>query len=310
MSGTLRPLFLMSPPDEFAIFAPHPEHGGPNAFSHANYAAFAADPKGFREVASQQWHALKAALEKHGADTLILPPDEALMDGPFTADASLSHIQEDGTHIVLLSHFSNQMRAPEVDAHRALLQQRFPSARFVMHDYACEGTGDNVYDCFRKLYWSGFTANPSYANAAQGRSDSRAHLMLQKRTGARVIGLQVKAPFYHLDTTFAPLPQGHVLASRAGLQTQSWDDMLREAFAPFHLDATTHLIEVSEEDTYAFGCNIVSIGNVIIMPVVSDGLRKRIELAGYVVEMVDISQFTKAGGAVHCLTNRLNGVWV
>jgi N-dimethylarginine dimethylaminohydrolase len=304
-----RPLFLLSPPDEFAIFAPHPDHGGPNKFSHENYAAFAADPAGFRAKAHEQWDALKAALEKHGANTLILPPDPVLLDGPFTADASLSHIRADGTHVVLMSRFSNQIRAPEVTAHMRVIAAQFPDAQFVPHDHACEGTGDNLYDMHRQCYWSGFTANPSPETAASGRSDQRAHRTLQQATGARVIGLEVKAPFYHLDTTFAPLPKGHILASREGLQDASWEMMVREAFAPHGLDAATHLIEVDKADTYAFGCNVVALGEVLIMPVISDGLRRRIETAGYQVEMVDISQFTKAGGAVHCLTNRLNGVW-
>ncbi len=48
------------------------------------------------------------------------------------------------------------------------------------------------------------------------------------------------------------------------------------------------------------------VDDTVIMPACSQRLRGEIEQRGFAVEIVDMSEFLKAGGAVRCLTLALD----
>lgn len=301
------PVFLMADPKYYAIDKPHEDgHAPANDFSINGYAEYSKDPEAFVALAQKQWNRLKDIFNELGAQTIVMEPDPANPDQVFTADPSLSFKTESGQLITIFSHFSNENRKPEVAAQVAFFEAERENHVFVDSHFRTEGTGDNVYDVFRDVFWSGFTETPGREKAASGRSDQRAHKTLSQVTGVEVISLQVERPFFHIDTSLAPLPSGHIVCFKGGMKEDAFEKMQREAFDRFGLPRSDYLIEVSEEDAKKYACNLVCIDDKIIIPTCSQELQDKLTNIGYKVIPTDMGQFIHAGGGVHCVTNNLN----
>jgi len=305
------PVFLMCPPEHFAIPEPPPGAGHANEMSVRGREVFARDPGGFRKRAIEKWERYRAILERDlGADIRLLEPDPALPDQVFAADASISltwtgeDAQEQSA--ALLSRFTYAERQPEAELHAEAISRFAPDRRVRRAAFPIEGCGDNVYDPKRDLFWSGCTPNPGRANAGEGRSDARAHAQLEALTGVRVESLEVRSPFFHLDTALAVLPFGHLLVCREGLAPRAYETLRDRAFEPFGLDSETHLIEVSKADAERYACNVVARGAIVVMPMVSDDLLGTIRDRGYEPVATDFTEFIHSGGGPHCLVNHLN----
>jgi N-dimethylarginine dimethylaminohydrolase len=308
---TQEPVFLMCPPEHFRIPEPTPGAGFANEMSVEGYRVYTRDPEGFRARAMKNWLRYREILERElGADVRLLEAREELPDQVFTADPSISltwtgeDVREQS--VALLSRFTYEERQSEADLHATALRDFDPSREIRFAEFNIEGCGDNVYDPKRDLFWSGCTASPGRDHAGDGRSDARAHAQLAALTGVRVESLEVRKPFFHLDTTVAVLPFGHILCCREGLAEHAYRKLRELAFEPFGLDPEEYLIEVSLEDAARYACNIVARGRLIVMPEVSDDLLERIRRSGYEPITTDFTEFIHSGGGPHCLVNQLN----
>jgi N-dimethylarginine dimethylaminohydrolase len=300
------PLFLMCPPDYFSLSASDPLHGFANDMIAHAYEAFIQDPAGFKEKAFVQWAALKDTLLRLGANIELLAPQPHLQDQVFTADASLSFIRRDGSELSLMSTMTHPLRQKEGAEHLKKIQTLFPSRHIHMNSIASEGSGDNLYDPYRNLFWSGYTPNPSRTRAAEGRSDIKSHAHLSQLTGVKVVSLEVKRPYFHIDTALSALPGGHLLCYPGGMTHASFKTLIEEAFINFNMDPNDYLIEISEAEASRYACNMVYVGNQIVLPHCEDRVYKLLTEKGYEVHTVDLSCFIQAGGGPHCLTNNLN----
>ncbi|MES2728515.1 MAG: arginine deiminase-related protein [Pseudomonadota bacterium] len=287
--------FLMSPPDYLGM----PEAGDEpaNDFSRRNHESYTRDPAAFIVTAQDQWTALRDTLLQTGALISYLPPLPGAIDGAFTADASVT-LWRDGHPHVILSQFANVPRQVETTHRRAGLTALWgDKMRVANAAFACEGSGDILYDPHRGCLWAGYTVDPSRAG---GRTDHRAHAELATFFDMPVTSLAVKRPFFHLDTCFSPLPNGHVMVWPEGLQPQSWD-VVKTMIPP------AQMIVVDKEDAYALACNIIAATpDTLVTSLISDTLRQALEKCGYTVLPVDVGQFIQCGGGVHCLTNPLH----
>lgn len=300
------PQILMCPPDYYEIRPPEGGKAFENDFTRAGYATFVKDPAAFQKTAWAQWTHLKNTIESTGVKTLILDPVDTRSNMVFTADPSLSFIRADGEEIVIFSQFSNVERQAEIQ-HVAQFFADYAPNRTPHHmGYAFEGTGDNLYDPYRNVFWSGYVPNPDPDNPALGRSDRRNHAKLEALTDVPVIGLEVQRPFFHVDTAMAPLPGGHILCHRKGLAPHSFETLCREGLDRFDLPRAEFLIEVDAADAALYACNLRSLGNTLIMTKCSEDLQSRLRGLGYEVLTCDLSHFIMTGGAVHCLTNNVN----
>ena len=199
------PVFLMCPPEHFAIDAPSAS-GAANDMMIEGAKIYAADPAGFRRAAMRKWESLRAALERElGAEIIELEAKQGLSDQVFSADASISLTMDDGASVAFLSRFTYEERQEEVALHAEALRAFDPSRALREASFNIEGCGDNVYDPVRDLFWSGYTPTPARNAAGCGRSDVRAHRELEEATGVEVVDLQVRRPFFHLDTAVAIL---------------------------------------------------------------------------------------------------------
>lgn len=107
------------------------------------------------------------------------------------------------------------------------------------------------------------------------RTEEQALEWLAREFEVVVRGLRIRHPgMYHLDLAFCPLDAGTALVCPAAFDERS--------------------------------ANAVVVGRTIVMPVCPDRVRHEIESRGFVVELVDVSEFHKGGGSVRCLTNPLD----
>lgn len=299
------PIFLMCPPEHFAI-GPRPGGGYANDMSVEGARVYSRDPVGFRAQAMRQWESFRDILVRElGAEIIEIAPAAGLADQVFAADASISLV-DGGDARALLSRFTYSERQAEVEAQREALCAFDPQRTFTAALHNIEGCGDNVYDALRDVFWSGCTPKPTSELAQCGRSDARAHSELAESMGVEVVSLEVRRPFFHLDTAVAVLPLGHVMCCRDGLSGDAFERLCERAFDAFDLPRAEYLIEVSREDAALYACNVVARGERVVLPPVSEALNETIRRKGYEPIPADLSRFILSGGGPHCLTNRIN----
>jgi N-dimethylarginine dimethylaminohydrolase len=281
-TNLLPPRLLMCPPDFYEVsYAINP---------WMDPEAWRRDGAKLHAESLYQWRALVAALETIGFDVMSLPPLPGAPDLVFTANAA---VVLDGT--VLVARFRNperQVEEPHLNVcFAALAEEGYLRALAHLPDgVTLEGAGDCIWDATRQHFWMGYGQ----------RSTPDAKPTVEATFGKPVIALELVDPrFYHLDTAFCPLPGGDVLYfpaafSAAGIAA------IRDAAGP---DA---LIEASEADASALSVNAVSLDRSIVMAGPSERLQKQLAERGYTVVPVDLSAFTKSGGASFCLTLKLD----
>ncbi len=282
-----------------------------------------------RNLAKAQWHNFKNTLSSLGAEIILAPPHKGQLDQVYTADPAAFHteitLDKSGANIEkihfksLMSKFTNAARQAESTAHfmaamdyTSLLHDatlKTGTALSTTHErakYNTEGSGDNIYDSYRGIWWSGYAKNPN--DPKNGRSDIKAHAQLKNLTGHDVLSLEVVRPYFHIDTSQTPLPRGHILSYEGGITKESYDLMRRVALADFGLPEDEYLIKVSREDAEAFACNVTAVNDkdLIIAHDISDDLAARLTHAGYNLHLVDYSEIRKGGGLFHCSANRVN----
>jgi N-dimethylarginine dimethylaminohydrolase len=302
-------LIVYEPPEDWKINPPDKDGEHVNGFAKDGYKLCSVDPKAFSKEARRQWNAMNQAHERHGAIIVRMPffngPQEGMV---YTADTFLSLITPPkGTLKIIFSSLSNLKRVDEIAFYQDYFRNNYPHAVTMVSPYRTEGTGDNVYDPYRDIFWSGYAADPVGGKPSDGRSDIRAHKEIERFMGVEVVSLQVKAPFHHTDTSLGPLTYGHILCYPGGLQPESFERFKKRAFDDFNLDPEEYMIEVGEEDARRrFACNLRCIGNTVFMSECSKQLIERIESKGYKVVPLELSCFIAAGGGDHCTGNNIN----
>lgn len=303
---TSSPLFLMCPPDYFQLTPPDPEHGFANDMIAHAYEDFVKNPEAFIHTAKSEWEALKDIIENQlKAKTELLTPQEDMHDQCFTADASLSFVNNKGNEITLISTMTHPLRTPETAYHEEKIRKLFPQRPIEVNPLPSEGTGDNLFDPYRNLFWSGYTPDPCSTKPAEGRSDIRAHHVLADKTGMKVISLEVERPFFHVDTTLAALPKGHLLYYKGGMTDEAFKTLKKEGIENFDLNPDDYLIEVTKEEAYLYACNLIYVGNKVVLTECGERLPNLLREKGYEIFTTDLSCFIQAGGGPHCLTNNL-----
>lgn len=305
--------FMMCEPTNYGIWDPGSQ-GFANKYQEEGWKAYTKDPDGYVQAALEDWYRIKETIETE-ADVVLLPTMEntdtdKYYDQVFTADASLSMITSNGA-VTLLSQFTNTERNPEVKLHEEFIKavdgkKGFGSDRIIKASpYNIEGTGDNVYDAYRDMFWSGYTFDTDRSNASEGRSDKRSHLFLRAATGTRVNSMETREGFFHQDTSLSPLPRGHIVFYPGGVDKRHLESFKKAAFDDFELDRDTHLLQIDSHDANAYACNLLYIGNnkIIVTEATSEKFREQLRSAEYDVIALSAKYLRDSGGAFHCITN-------
>jgi ornithine--oxo-acid transaminase len=239
-----------------------------------------------RDRAMDQWNVLHDAMTRV-AEVRLVEPQPGSPDMVFTANAGLLF---DG--IVALSSFYH----PERQGEEPHFRRWFADSGFTVCDVPrltpFEGEGDALFEADGSRLWAGYGP----------RTDELSHRQLTDLWDIEVVSLKLVDPrFYHLDTCFCPLSGGEVMYYPAAFDTES--RIRIEGRYP-----KKKLIRVSESDALRFACNAVNIGNTILLNRIGDDLLEDLQLRGYDVVQVELTEFLKAGGAAKCLVLRLSGM--
>lgn len=309
----LKRTFMMCEPTNYGIWPADPEKGFANKFQAEGYELFKKDPAGFVNEALDEWHQVKETIEQ-SSNVVLVPSMEntdqtQYYDQVFTADASLS-IHKNGDHTTFLSRFTNTERNPEIELHKDFILKldginNIQNRIIKECPYNIEGTGDNFYDSYRDVFWSGFTQNTSRNFASEGRSNIMAHQFLKAATNTNVNSLQTAQGFFHIDTALSPLPRGHIVFYPGGVDKDYVQKFKTAAFDNYGLDEKTHLIQVNEADANNYACNLLYIGDnkVLVTKASSQEFQEKLKRAEYDVIPMSVKMFRYSGGAFHCITN-------
>jgi N-dimethylarginine dimethylaminohydrolase len=237
-----------------------------------------------RQRATLQWEQLHSALRRI-AQVHLVEPQPGSPDMVFTANAGLVR---DG--IVALSSFHHRERQGEEPHFR----RWFSDSGFAVCDIPrvtpFEGEGDALIEPDGARLWAG--------HGLRTLEDS--HRQLTDLWGVEVVSLRLIDPrFYHLDTCFCPLSNGDVMYFAPAFDRES--QLKIEARY-----SKKQRICVSESDALQFACNAVNVGRTIFLNQISEELGADLELRGFQIIQIELTEFLKAGGAAKCLVLRLS----
>ena len=273
MLASVRPSYLMCPPHFYDVaYVINPWMA---------YNLHASSP----ERAAAQWRQLYQALTEF-ADVELIDPQPGSPDMVFTANAGLER-----NGIVILSSFFHLERQAEERHFRRWFQSVGYTVLEVSREVTFEGEGDALFSTDGSRLWAGYGP----------RTSRESHHRLVQAWNIEVTPLHLIDPrFYHLDTCFAPLANGFVMYYPAAFDMDSANRI--EAFYP-----DNKRIVINEDDATRFACNVINIGRTVILNDISTELTAQLELAGFQVVPITLSEFIKAGGAAKCLVMRLSG---
>ncbi len=241
-----------------------------------------------RDTAFAQWKGLHQQLKKV-ADVRLLHAQKGAPDMVYVAHAAL--VQHG---VAALSSFAHSQRQAE-EKH---LRQWFQDTGFLLWEtprQTCfEGEGDALFD-----------ANGEHLWAAHGvRTCKQSHRHVADAWHVPMTSLHLVDPrFYHLDLCFAPLSGGHLLYF-----PEAFDAASRAKIEAAY--AADKRIAVSELEATQFACNVINIGEDILMGAVDTDLAKRLSAAGYRVAELPLSEFQRGGGSAKSLALRLSDIGI
>jgi N-dimethylarginine dimethylaminohydrolase len=267
-----KPTYLMCPPEFFDVdYIINPWMAG-NLHRPSRDTAFA------------QWRNLYQQLRRV-ADVRLLQARPGSPDMVYVAHAAIiSH------GIAALSSFVHPQRQTEEPHLRRWLQD----AGFILwetpRETAFEGEGDAMFDADGRHLW--------IANGVRTCQHSHRHVADAWHTP--VTSLHLTDPrFYHLDTCFAPLANGHLLYFPGAFDAAS----LAKIHAVYPAEKR---IPVTEAEATQFACSVINVGRNIIMGAAAIDLAARLADHGFDVSQIDLSEFHRGGGSAKALALRLS----
>lgn len=228
-----------------------------------------------REKAQQQHQHLVDILGKLGVEVIQLHPDPRFSEQVFTRDIGFTV----GPRLYI-SRMEKPIRQGEESLLTGWLQKEgIPFSRIT--EGSIEG-GDVLLD--GDTLYIGDSGRTSRKAIAALRRDLP-HL--------NVVSLGFPEKYLHLDCLFNPLSSREALIYPHAFA----DSDLRR------LASRYSLIEVSEEEQFRLGTNVLSVGyRTVISQPVNPGVNEKLRRRGFTVIEVDLSEITKSGGAFRCCT--------
>lgn len=232
-------------------------------------------------AALAQHRALQAALERQGVRCHFVAPDPDMPDMCFTRDALLTT----PWGLLALKPAAAHRQAEAEVALKGLRAIGAPLAARVRRGSAEGGDIAIVRDGLVIIGCSGDRTN------AEG-ADSVAELF--RGQGWDVLIYRFDPHFLHLDTQFAMVGDGLALACA---------DVLSDDFLASLKRQGIEIIPASYKEARALDCNVLALGDRRVLTAASNRrVNALLQARGYRVEAIEIDQFTRCGGGVHCLT--------
>lgn len=232
------------------------------------------------QKALEQWKNLVNIYKDLGITVKVIEQGEDSPDMVFAADQGIVHGKN-----VLLSQFWYDERKPETKYYKTWFEKHGYHIQYLPQGAYFEGNGDAYFWNNKLLIGLGFRADEFTCEA------------VSKALSIEVLPIQIiDANFYHLDVGFLPLNDTTAFYYPKAFQKQS-REVLKKSIP--------NLIELTEEEAEGFCANSVVSGNTVIHQADNPTFTKKLKDLGYNSIDVDLSEFKKSGGGVHCLTNIL-----
>jgi lysine-ketoglutarate reductase/saccharopine dehydrogenase-like protein (TIGR00300 family) len=236
-----------------------------------------------RMNAIKQWQDLRDRLAEL-TEVELVKPAPGLPDMVFTANGGLVLEKK-----AVVSRFLYRERQDEREHFKKWFERAGFEVSELPGDVPFEGEGDALLDRERGLLWVGYGM----------RTDLGVHPALAEALDVRVVSLRLADErFYHLDTCLCPLQRGYLVYYPRAFDADSIIQI--EQLVP-----EEKRIAIGGDDAAAFACNMVNLGDHIVMNSASPGLRERLAQAGFHVIETPLDEFMKAGGAAKCLVLQL-----
>lgn len=109
-----------------------------------------------------------------------------------------------------------------------------------------------------------------------------------------LIGVPFEERYLHLDMIFSVVAERLALACSAALPADFLATLQRADF---------RLLEVSEEEVFGHGCNVLALGPGRVLSHAANGrLNRLLRAEGFEVVEIDVTELAKSGGGPRCLT--------
>lgn len=229
-----------------------------------------------QQQAMSQWLTLKKTYESLGYSVKIIDPKKGLPDLTFTTD----HIKKIA-NFYIASRFRHEQRQLEQAYIIPWYQDNGYQITQLPPDHYMEGgdvlqLGDIVY------LGHGFRSS---ANTAK---------FIQNLTGITTkLILLTDGHFYHLDTCFLPLAN-----NTAFYYPDAFDKNSRKILE----SEINNIIPFTKEEVNHFAANSVLMDKTVIHQKVPKSFTNKLHQLGYKTIELDMSEFTKSGGGIHCLS--------
>lgn len=230
--------------------------------------------------AMKQWLTLKATLESLGTKVEVIKQKKTLPDMVFATDQG---IVQDKT--VLLANFRYPQRQKERLHYRDWFRNHGFRLRALSNVFPFEG-GDALFFDDMLLVGTGFRA--SVASCEE----------LAKKLDIDVMPLRLVDPaFYHLDMCFLPVTNQTAFYYPPAFSENSRNLLKR-------LVPNLHTLSSQEANAYAAN-SFVSGKNILVQAGIPKSFHARLKKLDFRVIEVDVGEFNKAGGGIHCLINTI-----
>lgn len=227
------------------------------------------------ERALEQHKIFVQTLRDYGVDVILLPPDQAYPEQVFTRDIGFTLGQT-----IYVAEMAHDVRIGEEQILKGWLEEEEISYYNLVGDHI-EG-GDVMID--RDTIFIGVS----------NRTNEATILHLQKLiSDFEVVAVPFTEKYLHLDCVFNIISPSEALFYPGAFTKKEID----------FLGARYDLIEVSEEEQFQLGTNVLSIGNKKILSLpVNTKVNSEIRNHGFEVIEVDITEIIKSGGSFRCCT--------
>ena len=228
--------------------------------------------------ANVQWQELAATLQRLGADLEIGHDQVGLPDMAFAMNAGFVY-----GRTAVMSRFRHVERQPEEPHWRAMLG----GLGFDVVELAVERD-------VRFEAGDAFVVGGALLGGWGFRSDLAALTALGGSVGLPLVTLRMVDPrFYHLDTCFCPLRDGHALA---------FLDAFAAADRRALCELVPHVIPLDKTEAATFVANSLVVGDSFVTAACPPRVARELARIDLDVHTVDLSEFHLSGGSARCLT--------
>jgi N-dimethylarginine dimethylaminohydrolase len=226
--------------------------------------------------AKNQWSKLVNLYQSLGIKIKLIPPHPNLPDMVFTADQGL--VKE---KLVVLARFRHSQRQPETKIYQDWFETNGYRTLCLPKGFYFEG-GDALETRGKIIIGYGFRTGP------------KSPLLISKLLKTPVLSLRLINPFfYHLDTClFIPNPK------TAFYYPGAFDQASRKKLS----QNFPNLIRLPKKEAFLLAANSLNSDHQAIVPQGAPIFAQKLNQLGYRVHQVNINEFTRSGGGIHCLT--------